>query len=399
MERWNKVYDDIVTVFYRSLWKKAWPLWAGALALAFANIFMFAYARALGVFPQMAMWGSWIYNLMDIKVDAPFTAVPLRPLHLDIHSMINFGIILGVAMASFISEEFKIRKEDWRGYAAALVGGIFMGFGTVIMIPCNVGGFYTAIMALSLSGPVTVLGLLPGAYLGGLFLKRQVTKAADAVDFSAAPIGKPAKKVRASLQPYIGVAIGILIAMVALMFFSMGKPKFTGLLLFGAFFGVIFQRSRLCFASAFREILISRNGTLMKWILLSIAIGTIGFAILKSQGYQPMHFVFPLGLHTVGGGFIFGIGMVIAGGCGVGILWRSAEGYVRAWIAVAAGMLSSGAWVLIYGNQVGRGWLYGKPFSLGEEFGWFWGTTLVFLFLASFYIFITWVEAKKNEKN
>jgi len=395
MERWNKVYEKAINVFYHSVWKKTWPLWVGAVALGFANTFMFAYARALGVFPQMAMWGSWIYNLAGIKVDAPFTAVPLKPLHLDIHSMINFGIILGVAMAALISEEFKIRKEDWRGYAAALVGGILMGFGTVIMIPCNVGGFYTAIMALSLSGPVTVLGLLPGAYLGGLFLKRQVKKATDAVDFNTAPAGEPVGKTASSIQPIFGVIIGALLAVVAFVYSLQGNPKFAGLLLFGAFFGVIFQRSRLCFASAFREILISRNGTLMKWILLSIAIGTIGFAILKSQGYQPMHFVFPLGLHTVGGGFIFGIGMVIAGGCGVGILWRSAEGYVRAWIAVAAGMLSSGAWVLIYGNHVGKGWLYGKPFSLGEEFGWFWGTALVFLFLASFYIFITWVEAKK----
>lgn len=396
MERWNNVYEKIVTVFYHLVWKKAWPLWVGSVALAFANIFMFAYARALGVFPQMAMWGSWIYNLLGIKVDAPFTAVPLRSLHLDIHSMINFGIMLGVAMAAFISEEFKIRKEDWQGYAAALAGGVLMGFGTVIMIPCNVGGFYTAIMALSLSGPVTVLGLLPGAYLGGLFLKRQVTKAAEAVDFNVAPADEPVGKTVSSLQPIIGVLIGALLAAVAFVYTLQGNPKFAGLLLFGAFFGVIFQRSRLCFASAFREIFVTRNGTLMKWTLLSIAIGTVGFAILKSQGYQPMHFVFPVGLHTVIGGFIFGIGMVIAGGCGIGILWRSAEGYVRAWIAVVAGMLSSGAWVLIYGNHVGKGWLYGKPFSMGSQFGWFWGTALVFLFLASFYILITWVEVKKK---
>jgi uncharacterized membrane protein YedE/YeeE len=137
----------------------------------------------------------------------------------------------------------------------------------------------------------------------------------------------------------------------------------------------------------------------MKWILLSIAIGTIGFTILKSQGYQQMAVVFPVGLHRLIGGFIFGIGMAIAGGCGVGILWRSAEGYVRAWIAVIAGMLTSGSWVLIYGDYVGKGWLYGKPFSLGHQFGWFGGAALIFLFLACFYILITYVEATKNEKN
>lgn len=395
MERWSKVYDGIVNVFYKPVWKKAWPLWAGAVALAFANIFMFAYARAIGVFPQMAMWGSWVYNLLGIKVDAPFTACPLTPLYLDMHSMLNFGIIFGVAMSAFISEEFKIRTENWRGYIVALIGGALMGFGTVIMPPCNVGGFYSATMALSLSGPLSAVGLLLGAYVGGLFLKRQAKEAVDALDFSTLPTGKPVRKTNASWQPFVGMIMGILLTVVALIYVSRDTPKSAGLLLFGALFGVIFQRSRLCFASAFREIFVSRDGTLMKWILLSIAIGTIGFAILKSQGYQQMAVILPVGLHTLIGGFIFGIGMAVAGGCGVGILWRSAEGYVRAWIAVIAGMLTSGSWVLIYGDYVGKGWLYGKPFSLGHQFGWFGGAALIFFFLAIFYIFITYVEAKK----
>lgn len=395
MDRWNYVYKEILTVFY-SVWKKPWPIWAGAIALAFANIFMFAYARAIGVFPQMAMWGSWIYNLLGIKVDAPFLPYPLTPLHLDFHSMIDFGIIFGVLISALISEEFKIRKDDLYGYLLAIIGGILMGFGTVLMPPCNVGGFYSATMALSLSGPVAALGLLLGAYLGGLLLKWQAMKAAALVEFNDAPVDEPVKEVTSTFQPYIGLAIAIILAIVAFIYFRLGKPKFSGLLLFGTFFGIVFQRSRLCIAGAFREIFVSRNGTTMKWILFSLAIGTIGFAILKSQGYQPMHFILPLGLHTVIGGFIFGIGMVLAGGCGAGIIWRSAEGYVRAWFAVISGMLTSGSWVLLYGKHVGEGWLYGKPFSLGHYFGWFGGTIIIFLFLACFYILITYVEGRKK---
>ncbi len=47
---------------YVPLFQKAWPIWAGALAYAVANIMMTAYARGLGVFPQIAMWGASIYN-------------------------------------------------------------------------------------------------------------------------------------------------------------------------------------------------------------------------------------------------------------------------------------------------------------------------------------------------
>src|SRR3989304_289281 len=218
----KKVYEGIVSTLYVPVWKKAWPLWAGAVALAFANIFMFAYARPIGVFPQLAMWGSQVYNLFGIKTDAPFTAYPLMPIHLDIHSMINFGIILGVGMAALLSAEFKIRRDDGRGYLAAAAGGVLMGFGTVVMPPCNVGGFYSATMALSLSGPLTVLGLLPGAYVGGLLMKREAKKAVAAIDFRALPAGEAARKSDQSVQPYIGGMIGVILLTAAWVYASQG---------------------------------------------------------------------------------------------------------------------------------------------------------------------------------
>jgi uncharacterized membrane protein YedE/YeeE len=229
-------------------------------------------------------------------------------------------------------------------------------------------------------------------------MKWQAKKAVEALDFSALPAGAPVTKRQSSAQPYVGATVGVVLVVIALIYAAQGMVKHCGLLLFGAIFGIIFQRSRLCFTSAFREILVSRNGTLMKWVLFSIAIGTIGFALLKATGYQPMHYVLPVGVHTVVGGFIFGIGMSLAGGCGIGILWRSAEGYTRAWVAVLTGMMTAGAWVLIYGKHVGEGWLYGKPHSLAQYGGWFGGSAIVFAFLAVFYLFILYVKSGKRER-
>jgi hypothetical protein len=39
-------------------------------------------------------------------------------------------------------------------------------------------------------------------------------------------------------------------------------------------------------------------------------------------------------LGSVLGGFIFGIGMVFAGGCASGSLWRMGEGHLKLWVAV-----------------------------------------------------------------
>jgi uncharacterized membrane protein YedE/YeeE len=389
--------DSLKHTFVTVVWKRPWPIWVGALAFGFVNILMFIYSRAIGVFPQMSMWGAKFYNFVGVEVEAPFIPYQLGPLHLDLHSMINFGIILGVLMAAFLAREFKIRTEDWRGCLTGFIGGILMGYGTVITPPCNVGGFFSATMALSLSGPLMAIGLLFGAYLGGLYLQSHAKKACMQVDFASAPKGISTNAAKPSKQPYLSVVIIFMIVIAVSIYVSKGMPKHAVLLVFGAVFGIIVQRSRLCFAAAFREILLTRNGSMMKAILLSIGLSSLAFTILKFSGYKPEHFVLPTGIHTVIGGFIFGIGMVIAGGCGIGILWRSAEGYIRSWFAVIGGMLSAGSWMLIYGKHVGEGWLYGKPVFLPNIFGWIGGLAVVFLFLGAFYLLIVRLEVNKNE--
>lgn len=380
------------------LFHEPWPLGAGALALTITNLFMFIYARALGVFPQMAMWGSWLYNLIGIKTESPFIPYPVKPLYLDMHSLLNIGIVFGALGASLLAREFKIRLEDWQGYLLGALGGILMGLGTVLMPPCNVGGFWVATMAFSLSGPLAAIGLLPGAYVGGKILQYNIRQALQELDFAKALKGEPAISHSVSQQPKQGILVFLAICAIAVVYYLLGMPKNAGLFLFGVLFGVIVQRSRLCFVAAFREILISRDGKVMKWVLSSMAIGALGFALLKGQGYQPQHMVFPAGWHNIVGGFIFGIGMVLAGGCGLGILVRSGEGYTRSWVAIFTAMLTSGAWVHLYGQKVGQGWLYGKPVYLPEALGWGGALAFVYTFLLVFYLFILCVEAGKYER-
>jgi len=61
-------------------------------------------------------------------------------------------------------------------------------------------------------------------------------------------------------------------------------------------------------------------------------------------------------------------------------------------------MLSAGSWILIYGKQVGEGWLYGKPVFLPDTLGWVGSLAAIFIFLGLFYLLITWLEVNKREK-
>ena len=51
-----------------------------------------------------------------------------------------------------------------------VIGGTLMGLGAAMAGGCNVGGFYSAVSALSLVGLVMMLGLILGAILGLRYL-------------------------------------------------------------------------------------------------------------------------------------------------------------------------------------------------------------------------------------
>ncbi len=112
--------------------------------------------------------------------------------------------------------------------------------------------------------------------------------------------------------------------------------------LIGLAFGFVLQRSRLCFAGAFRDLFLSRDGRLMRAVILGLFVATAGFSLFMARlvpdpaigGLPPQAHVLPVGLHQVVGGVVFGIGMVLAGGCVSGTLFRVGEGYVGSMVAL-----------------------------------------------------------------
>jgi len=102
----------------------------------------------------------------------------------------------------------------------------------------------------------------------------------------------------------------------------------------GLAFGFALQRGRFCMNSAFRDIIVLKEYALLKAVGLAILIQMVAFAALDMAGVitiSPITFFW--GANMLGG-FIFGIGMVVAGGCASGITYRFGEGMVGAMSAV-----------------------------------------------------------------
>ncbi|NLM51774.1 MAG: YeeE/YedE family protein [Firmicutes bacterium] len=166
--------------------------------------------------------------------------------------------------------------------------------------------------------------------------------------------------------------------------------------LFGLFFGYIMQRSRFCFAAAFRDIFLIRNTALTRAVLVALFLTTVGFSVLHFAlgiNLTVVGRIYPAGLHTILGGLLFGFGMTVAGACVSGALVRMGEGNVMQYVTFL-GLLCGSLWGAWHLNWV-------VPFSIAktptiflpEQLGW---PAALSLQLGCFVLFYFW--ALKVEK-
>ncbi|BDH46237.1 membrane protein [Salmonella enterica subsp. enterica serovar Choleraesuis] len=114
----------------------------------------------------------------------------------------------------------------------------------------------------------------------------------------------------------------------------------TGLLC-GALLGFVMQRGRFCLTGGFRDMYIAKNNRIFYALLIAIAIQCVGVFAMTSSGV----FSYDAGrwawFGTLFGGYVFGLGIVMAGGCATGTWYRAGEGLIGSWIALFAYMVTS----------------------------------------------------------
>ncbi len=214
---------------------------------------------------------------------------------------------------------------------------------------------------------------------------------------SRARAKKPKKKRFTSWLVLAVVAVALLAFGIYL---ATRDPMLSLFLLIGLSFGVILQRARFCFTASLRDPYLTGGTSLTKAVLIAFAITSIGFVAIQYGAYirgLPIPgFISPISLATVIGAFVFGIGMVIAGGCASGTLMRVGEGFI---------MLMLVAIFFVIGSLVGAydyGWwklhfIQDAPrVHLPDVFGWVGAITLQLLLIGALYILADkWEKRKK----
>lgn len=146
---------------------------------------------------------------------------------------------------------------------------------------------------------------------------------------------------------------------------------------FGFVYGMCLQYGRFCFSSAFRDLFAVGVPRMAVGIMIAIALFALVGAFVSAAGLSTFHSA-PTSLHAVIAGFIFGVGMVFAGGCASGSMYKTGEGNMNAALVVLSISVSQAIFVDVGGRAnylVPESWTKsalakGLPASIDVADGW-----------------------------
>ncbi|MBO8168746.1 MAG: YeeE/YedE family protein [Thermoanaerobacteraceae bacterium] len=166
----------------------------------------------------------------------------------------------------------------------------------------------------------------------------------------------------------------------------------------GVLLGFILHRCRFCFAAAFRDLIMFRDGSVTRAVIISLAISTVGFALLQYYsgltGSDVPGNIEAVGVNTMAGAFLFGIGMVIAGCCACSFLMRLGEGFIL-FLFVLIGMLPGSLLGLLHRQWWESIWSH-PPVYFPDYLGW--GITVVVQLLTLMGLYLIVRRWEKTER-
>jgi len=229
------------------------------------------------------------------------------------------------------------------------------------------------------------------------------TNATSSIRRSGSGSGSARKSTRKPKKSQVPYGIILLVLMIIFGFYLMTlSPRLGIFWLTGSCFGFILQKSRFCFTASLRDPYLTGSTSVTRAVLVALAVTSIGFLAIKygyflkglpipGQGY-----VVPISLATAFGAFIFGIGMVIAGGCASGTLMRVGEGFSMQMLSLLFFVIGS-----LWGAHDFGWWkinfiINGPEIFLPDHLGWFGAIVLQLVVIAVLYYFADKWENRKS---
>ncbi|KKB84986.1 membrane protein [Devosia limi DSM 17137] len=156
-----------------------WPLIGAGLVLAGLNVLTLLVAgHPWSITYGFGLWGAKVAQAVGVPVASwefwtwPAQAQALQTSVLeDSTSVMDFGLVLGAALAAGIAGKFAPKVGlPFLSLLAAAIGGVLMGYGARLSFGCNIGALFSGIASGSVHGWLWFASAFVGS-LGGIALR------------------------------------------------------------------------------------------------------------------------------------------------------------------------------------------------------------------------------------
>lgn len=152
-----------------------WPLTWGVIGLSSLGLATLLIAgHPWSITFAFGLWGTKLWQALGGDVSAwsywsagyPAQALG-RSVLADTTSLMDFGIVLGAALAAALAGKFAPEEKlPWRSVAAAVLGGLMLGYGARLSFGCNIGALLAGISTGSLHGWLWLASAFAGSVVG-----------------------------------------------------------------------------------------------------------------------------------------------------------------------------------------------------------------------------------------
>ena len=381
---------------FRMFFGKHWPVWVGGILLGLLNILLFAIKSPWGASGGLTNLGDNLFSLFGM-----FSEKVVTPVSQNNYGMLVVLIVLGSFAGALFSKEFALRVPPRGEMIKGLLGGAMMAVGATVGIGCSIGSFFSGVPALSGGALIFTFAMFAGVIISLKYLIWEMERfpkwsTGKSYTFLAAAPEKGRWQIIAGVIVLIGVIV------LAYSYVD-SSPVMSWFIIIASLMGLISQRSRFCIVKSFRDPFMSGESHGTVGVIAGLLVSLVGFTVIKyftigdisevSQRARELTWVFPnfWGKALIGG-FIFGLGMTIAGGCAVGTLWRVGEGQIKLWFSllglVVFSPLSNSYIVPFVDGVLPQGAKFRA--YLPDYIGYDGAFLLVVLILVIWYVFVKW---------
>lgn len=362
-----------------------------------------AYFGVLGtvwaVTGEFTRWGGHLLQLAGYPIEQ---LSYLKIIKMDVmpwqrvDGWVVFGMFFGALIAALSGGNWKLRVPiQKRRLVQGLIGGIIAGFGTRLSMGCNLAALFTGVPQFTLHAMLFTIGTIAGTWFGLKIALSSWFLGTPKIVAQKGSIVQAALQLKKSRQPWLALVVLVVFFIIVGTYFTKGLSALATAALFGLGFGWLIEKGQICFTSAFRDLWISGRSTIAKALIWGMGIQTLGTAWFIAHGTPAK--VMWAGSGAILGGLLFGIGIVIAGGCETGWMYRAMEGQIHFWFVGIGNVIGATVLTLLWDKGIYQVFVAPWPkVDFVKLYGWPAAFFIVYGFLALLYVFIRYVEKRKS---